>query len=203
MRDDFAGHALPLQVGGQARRRDRGRGDAQNALWSRSRAGESVQGIAPIQGPGAPHHTGIRRPRTIPWLDQRRDESNDRLNRPIRVSPATSSSTQPFMSSTRAALAVLIVALWIGGMTMMFRRNANVSEAQQFAEVALRLQPATFYYAIERDGHQIGAASSALDTTTNTLVSEEYFVGDYPAGKSVERTSARWQTRLTRGFHLV
>src|ERR1700686_851833 len=107
------------------------------------------------------------------------------------------------MTSTRAALAVLIVALWIGGMTMMFRRNANVSEAQQFAEVALRLQPATFYYTIERDGQQIGAASSALDTTTNTLVSEEYFVGDYPAGKSVERTSARWQTRLTRGFHLV
>jgi hypothetical protein len=107
------------------------------------------------------------------------------------------------MSSTRAALAVLIVALWVGGMAMMFRRNANVSEAQQFAEVALRLQPATFYYTIERDGQQIGAASSALDTTANTLVSEEYFVGDYPAGKSVERTSARWQTRLTRGFRLV
>jgi hypothetical protein len=107
------------------------------------------------------------------------------------------------MSSTRAALAVLIVALWVGGIAMMFRRNANVSEAQQFAEVALRLQPATFYYSIEREGQQIGAASSALDTTANTLVSEEYFVGDYPVGKSIERTSARWQTRLTRGFHLV
>jgi hypothetical protein len=107
------------------------------------------------------------------------------------------------MSSTRAALAVLIVALWVGGIEMMLRRNANVSEAQQFAEVALRLQPETFYYTIERDGQQIGAASSALDTTANTLVSEEYFVGDYPVGKSIERTSARWQTRLTRGFHLV
>jgi hypothetical protein len=107
------------------------------------------------------------------------------------------------MTSTRATLAVLIVALWIGGMMMMFRRNANVSEAQQFAEVALRVQPETFYYTIERDGQQIGAASSALDTTANTLVSEEYFVGDYPVGKSVERTSARWQTRLTRGFRLV
>jgi hypothetical protein len=107
------------------------------------------------------------------------------------------------MSSTRAALAVLIVALWVGGIAMMFRRNANVSEAQQFAEVALRLQPETFYYTIERDGQQIGAASSALDTTANTLVGEEYFVGDYPSGNSVERTSARWQTRLTRGFRLV
>lgn len=106
-------------------------------------------------------------------------------------------------NSRRATLAVLIVALWIGGMTMMFRRNANRSESQRLAEVALRLQPATFYYTIERDGQQIGGASSALDTTSTSLVSEEYFVGDFPAGKGVERTSARWQTRLTRGFRLT
>jgi hypothetical protein len=116
----------------------------------------------------------------------------------------------PLLSKTakvkpnRGVLAVIIVALWIGGMTMMLRRNANRSEAQQLAEVALRLQPATFYYVIEHDGHQIGAASSGLDTTSNTLIGEEYFVGDYPAtdGKPVERTSARWQTRFTRGLHL-
>ena len=99
----------------------------------------------------------------------------------------------------------MIVGLWAAGMVVMLRRNANRSEAQQLAEVALRLQPATFYYTIERDGQQIGAASSALDTTAQTLVSEEYFVGDYsgPGRKPVERTSARWQTRLTRGFRLM
>lgn len=108
------------------------------------------------------------------------------------------------MTTKRGLIAVAIVGLWIAGMVVMLRRNANRSEAQQLAEVALRLQPATFYYTIERDGEQIGAASSSLDTTSKTLVSEEYFVGDYPApgGKS-ERTSARWQTRLTRGFRLV
>lgn len=100
---------------------------------------------------------------------------------------------------------MIIVILWLAGMVMMLRRNANRSEAQQLAEVALRLQPATFYYIIERDGRQIGAASSAVDTTTKALVSEEYFVGDFaaPGGKSVERTSARWQTRLTRAFRLT
>lgn len=100
-------------------------------------------------------------------------------------------------------MAVAIVAFWLAGIAMMIHRNANRSEAQRMAEVALRLQPATFYYLIERDGKQVGAASSALDTTANTLVSEEYFVGDYPAGDSSERTSARWQTRLTRGFRLA
>jgi hypothetical protein len=109
------------------------------------------------------------------------------------------------MNSRRAALAVIIVALWLGGMAMMFRRNANRSEAQQLSEVALRLQPATFYYVIERDGQQIGAASSGLDTTANTLVGEEYFVGEYPppGDKPAARTSARWQTKLTRGFRLT
>ena len=108
------------------------------------------------------------------------------------------------MTTTRGLIAVAIVALWAAGMVAMLRRNANQSEAQQLAEVALRLQPATFYYTIDRDGQQIGAASSALDTTSQTLVSEDYFVGDFtvPGGKT-ERTSARWQTRLTRGFRLV
>src|SRR5438105_255593 len=107
------------------------------------------------------------------------------------------------MKYSRGMVAVVIVALWLGGMAMMVRHNANRGEAQQLSEVALRVQPATFYYIVERNGEQIGAASSALDTTANTLVSEEYFVGDYPAGSGIERTSARWQTRLTRGFHLA
>lgn len=107
------------------------------------------------------------------------------------------------MTSTRAALAALVVVLWVGGLAMLHRRNANVSEAQQLAQVALRVQPETFYYTIDKNGEQIGAASSALDTTINTLVSEEYFVGDLPVGTTLERTSARWQTRLTRGFRLT
>lgn len=109
------------------------------------------------------------------------------------------------MRSTRGLIAVLVVVLWIGGLAMMIRRNTNTSEAQQLAEVALRLQPATFYYMIQRDGRQIGAAASSIDTSASVLLSEEYFVGDYPApeGRAAERTSARWQTRLTRAFHLA
>ena len=107
------------------------------------------------------------------------------------------------MKSRRTIVAAFIVALWVIGMAMMVRRNANRSDDQKLVEVALRLQPATFYYVVSRDGAQIGAASSALDTTAHTLVSEEYFVGDYASRKGVERTSARWQTRLTRGFRLA
>jgi hypothetical protein len=108
------------------------------------------------------------------------------------------------VKSKRGAVAVLIVALWIGGMAMMAHRNANRSQSQQLAEVALRVDPTTFYYIIQRDGEQIGGASSALDTTAQSLISEEYFLGDYPSPRtSPERTSARWQTRFTRGLHLI
>jgi hypothetical protein len=109
------------------------------------------------------------------------------------------------VKSKRGALAVLVVVLWIGGMAMMAHRNANRSESQQLSEVALRVQPATFYYTVSRDGEEIGAASSALDTTAKSLVSEEYFVGDFRTDTTTapERTSARWQTRLTRGLHLI
>lgn len=84
----------------------------------------------------------------------------------------------------------------------MARRNANRSEQEQLAEVALRIQPATFYYIVERDGKQIGAVSSSIDTTVQALISEEYFVGEAPTGAATERTSARWQSTLSRGFRL-
>jgi hypothetical protein len=107
--------------------------------------------------------------------------------------------------SKRGLFAALIVVLWLGGLAFMVERNANRSDAQKLAEVALRLQPATFYYTIERAGERIGAASSALDTAVNALQSEEYFVGDFPAVGADDRnhTIARWQTRLTRGLHLI
>jgi hypothetical protein len=107
--------------------------------------------------------------------------------------------------SRRGVLAAVIVALWIAGMAMMVNRNGSRSEAQRLADVALRVQPATYYYVIERDGAQIGAASSTLDTTVNSLLSQEYFVGTDPtsADKSPPRMSARWLTKLSRGLHLV
>jgi hypothetical protein len=106
--------------------------------------------------------------------------------------------------SRRIAVGVGVVVLWAAGLLMMVQRNANRSDAEQLADVALRVQPATFYYAVERDGKQIGAVSSSIDTTLQNLISEEYFVGDAasPTGTATERTSARWQSTLSRGFKL-
>lgn len=106
------------------------------------------------------------------------------------------------LKTRRAAIAAAIVLLWLAGLAMMLRRSSTRSETQDLAEIALRLQPATFYYVVERDGRQIGAAASALDTTTQSLVSEDYYVGEHPTGDSTERVSGRWHTRLSRAMRL-
>ena len=122
---------------------------------------------------------------------------------PPPLQSPTQISRSSAAKSRRVAIAVTVVALWVVGLLLMVRRNANRSEAEQLAEVALRVQPTTFYYVVERDGQQIGAASSAIDTTIGNLVSEEYFVGEFPtASGATERTSARWQSTLSRGFRL-
>ena len=123
-------------------------------------------------------------------------------NSPSAAAPPPNRST--FNHSRRIAVGVGVVALWLVGLLMMARRNANRSEVDQLADVALRVQPATFYYAVERDGRQIGAVSSSIDTTVQNLVSEEYFVGDAESatGDTTERTSVRWQSTLSRGFRL-
>jgi len=102
----------------------------------------------------------------------------------------------------RAAIGAAIVVLWLAGLAMMLRRSGSRSEQQDLAEIALRLQPATFYYVVERNGRQIGAAASALDTTTQSLISEDYYVGEHPTGDSTERVSGRWHTRLSRAMRL-
>lgn len=122
----------------------------------------------------------------------------------MSTSPNATFQLNKSVRARRIAIGAAVVALWVVGLLMMARRNANRSEVDQLADVALRVQPATFYYSVERNGQQIGAVSSTIDTTVQALVSEEYFVGDAAShgGTGTERTSARWQSTLSRGFRL-
>ena len=122
----------------------------------------------------------------------------------MSTSPNAPFQLNKSVRARRIAIGATVVALWAVGLLLMARRNANRSEVEQLADVALRVQPATFYYAVERDGQQIGAISSSIDTTVQALVSEEYFVGEVASrsASGTERTSARWQSTLTRGFRL-
>ncbi len=104
---------------------------------------------------------------------------------------------------SRRTVAVVIFALWAGGLAWMLRRNSGGDVDRRLTEAAIRIQPATFYYTLSYRGAKIGAAQSAIDTLVAGIVSEDYYTGRIPIGDSLEVVSARIRARLSRGFRLT
>lgn len=103
----------------------------------------------------------------------------------------------------RNAIAALILAFWIAGLGVMLRRSFGGDVNRRLTEAAIRIQPATFYYALSYRGAKIGAASSAIDTLVGAVVSEEYYTGRFPSGDSLIPVSARLHSTMTRGLRLT
>jgi hypothetical protein len=102
----------------------------------------------------------------------------------------------------RRAAAIVIAALWLGGVAWMLWRNHSGNPAQRLTEAAIRVEPARYYYTIAYKGEKIGAASSAVDTLAHAILGDDFFSGRFPSGDSLAPVSARMQTRLTRGARL-
>ncbi|HYC51736.1 MAG TPA: transglutaminase-like domain-containing protein [Gemmatimonadaceae bacterium] len=98
----------------------------------------------------------------------------------------------------RALTAVAIVVAWLGGLGMLVRREYFRPHIDRLAEAALRVQPAAVFYAVMQGDHQVGFASSTVDTSTAVIEQREYFVADIPVGGRTERTTSRTTVTLTR-----
>jgi hypothetical protein len=103
---------------------------------------------------------------------------------------------------TRRTLGLAIVALWLVGLALLYRRSTLRSPEQSLAEAGMRVSPATNYYRMEQGAAQIGAASSAVDTTTTQLIVTDFLRGAVPAGKDTFRIQARSESRYTRALSL-
>ncbi len=103
---------------------------------------------------------------------------------------------------TRRTIALLIVGLWLAGLALLYRRSSFGSPEQSLAEAGMRVSPATYYYRVEQNGAQIGAASSALDTTTALIVATDFIRADVPAQRDTFRLQARAESRYTRALAL-
>ena len=66
----------------------------------------------------------------------------------------------------------------------------------------MRVSPATYYYSVEQGGAQIGAASSAIDTTTAQLTATDFIRAAIPAGRDTVRIQARSEAHFTRALAL-
>jgi hypothetical protein len=103
---------------------------------------------------------------------------------------------------TRRVIAVVVIAAWIAGLALLYNRTTNRTPEQALAEAGMRVSPNTYYYIVEQGGNQVGAASSALDTTNSRIVATDFVRGEIPVGDDVLRMEARSEARFTRGLRL-
>lgn len=66
----------------------------------------------------------------------------------------------------------------------------------------MRVSPATYYYRVEQAGAQIGAASSAIDTSTTQMTATDFLRAAIPAGRDTLKWQARSEAHFTRGLTL-
>jgi hypothetical protein len=71
---------------------------------------------------------------------------------------------------SRRTLAIAIIAVWVAGLVYLYARTTNRTPDEALAEAGLHVSPATYYYTLEQGGKQVGAASSAIDTTNSRVV---------------------------------
>jgi hypothetical protein len=104
--------------------------------------------------------------------------------------------------SRRGAVGVVVLLAWALGLGFFIRRERRNAPAQRLAEAALRVSPGAVYYRVEKDGRQIGFASSTIDTTRGGLLLSDYLAADLPVGGNEHRATATSDVRLTRGLGL-
>jgi hypothetical protein len=102
----------------------------------------------------------------------------------------------------RTSIAIVIIAIWIAGLALLYRRNSTTTPEQTLAEVGMRVSPATYYYTLLQGDRQVGAASSSIDTSKTRVIATELVRGEIPVGKEVLKLEARSQARFTRGMRL-
>lgn len=102
----------------------------------------------------------------------------------------------------RRTIALAIIGLWILGLGLLYRRSSFRSPEQSLAEAGMRVSPATYYYRVDQGGSQIGAASSAIDTTTALLIATDFIRASVPTKRDTFRVQARVESRYTRSLAL-
>ncbi|HEY3746822.1 MAG TPA: hypothetical protein VGL17_11300 [Gemmatimonadaceae bacterium] len=103
---------------------------------------------------------------------------------------------------TRKVVGIIVIALWALGLAFLYKRNGTHGPQPSLAEAGLRVSPDVFYYALQQDGIQVGAASSSVDTLKDRIVAVDFLRGAIPHGKDTIKIEARSESRLTRGMRL-
>lgn len=102
----------------------------------------------------------------------------------------------------RGLLALAILLAWGLGVGMLVRKEFFRERSAVLAEAALRLAPGVSFFIVERDGRQVGFASTTIDTSTTTFEVVDYLIADPPTARADDRESARAAITLSRSLAL-
>jgi hypothetical protein len=105
--------------------------------------------------------------------------------------------------SRRGVIATAVLLIWVVALSLLIRREFFRAPTERLAEAAMRISPEALFYVIERNGEQIGFASSTIDTTEQTVEVSDHLVVDLPVDKRLHRSSARAAVSLTRGLRML
>jgi hypothetical protein len=104
---------------------------------------------------------------------------------------------------SRRTVGLGVLAIWLVGLALLYRRSTFRSPEHAFAEAGMRVSPATYYYRLDQEATQIGSASSAVDTTSTQLIATDFVHAAVRAGRDTFRIQARSQARFTRALSLT
>jgi hypothetical protein len=104
--------------------------------------------------------------------------------------------------TTRRAAAGAAVLLWAGGLVTLAHRQAKPSGLDgEMTQAATRFNPGPAYYLVERDGRQVGFASSTADTTPTGLEFDDYLIIEAHQD-SMRRMAVSSSAKVSRRFVL-
>jgi hypothetical protein len=102
----------------------------------------------------------------------------------------------------RAMVGGAIIVAWLVGLALLVRREYFRPQLERLAEAALRVTPATVYYAVMQGDRQVGFAQSQIDTMEAAIHVSDYLVADLPVGGKARRTTARTNVTLSRALRV-
>jgi hypothetical protein len=104
--------------------------------------------------------------------------------------------------SRRVVIAVLVLTAWVGGLVALLKKEFLKPPVEHLAEAALRVNPSAVFYAVTRDGRQIGFASRTIDTVQAGITATDLFVAEIGNPGAMRRVTARTRVLLSRIFRV-
>ncbi len=101
---------------------------------------------------------------------------------------------------SRRGIAVAVLGVWAVAVALLVSRRINRDPVEVLAIAALRIQPRSLYYTIERDGAVVGAASSEIDTLPSRIIATDYVEGVVPVADSTVELRLRARSTFTRAL---